>query len=123
MERLHPDAFDGSRYVAGTPSISWPVKLGWATDIAVAAAWLHARAIVGCDLMSCSARTATVRLSTTVRYTLGWCAPEAIPPNWEAIVEGDVFALGLVLWCIAVEVPTVHTTRQLPLKWSEGTPG
>ncbi|KAJ7476251.1 kinase-like domain-containing protein [Mycena galericulata] len=133
MERLHPLAFDGSGYLAGTtPSVSWPVKLGWATDVAAAAAWLHARAIVGWDLKTdnvilCKDGHCRVIDFCPGGYTLGWCAPEAIPPNWEATIEGDVFDLGLVIWCIAVEVPTVDTGEEasppLPLEWSEGTPG
>jgi hypothetical protein len=80
MERLHPDAFDGSRYVAGTPSVSWPVKLGWATDIAAAATWLHARAIVGWDLKTdnvvlCKDGHCRVIDYCPEGYTLGWCAP------------------------------------------------
>ncbi|KAJ7197379.1 kinase-like domain-containing protein [Mycena pura] len=132
MERLHPPVFDGSGYLAGTtPSVSWPVKLGWATDIAAAAAWLHARPIVGWDLKTdnvivCKDGHCRVVDYCPGGYTLGWCAPEAVPPNWEATIEGDVFDLGLVLWCIAVEVPTVDTGEEasppLPLEWSEGTP-
>ncbi|KAJ7266056.1 kinase-like domain-containing protein [Mycena rebaudengoi] len=133
MQRLHPQAFDGNGYLARTtPSVSWPVKLGWATDIAAAATWLHARSIVGWDLKTdniilCKDGHCRVIDYCPGGYTLGWCAPEAIPPNWKATIEGDVFDLGLVLWCIAVEVPTVGTMEAasplLPLEWSEGIPG
>ncbi|KAJ7065504.1 kinase-like domain-containing protein [Mycena amicta] len=122
IARLHP------------PSVSWPVKLGWATDVAAAVAWLHARTIVWGDL-----KTANVLLCKDGHcrlidycpggYTFGWCAPEVRLPDWSPTVEGDIFDLGLVLWCIAMEVPTVDAeieierpSVRLPLNWSEGTP-
>ncbi|KAJ7022528.1 kinase-like domain-containing protein [Mycena alexandri] len=135
MERLHPLAFDGSGWLAGTtPSVSWLVKLGWATDVAAAVAWLHAQSIVWGDLKTdnivlCKDGHCRLIDYCPGGYTLGWCAPEveAELPHSKGSVKGDIFALGLVLWCIAMEVPTVDTgeedTVRLPLEWSEGIPG
>ncbi|KAJ7438665.1 kinase-like domain-containing protein [Mycena galericulata] len=134
MKRLHPLAVGCRRWPpAITPSVSWSVKLGWATDVAAAVAWLHAHSIVWGDLKTDNVvlcKDGHCRLIDYIPggYTLGWCPPEAKAtlPLWVGSVEGDIFDLALVLWCLATEVPTVDTGEEenvrLPLEWTAGTP-
>ncbi|KAJ7464549.1 kinase-like domain-containing protein, partial [Mycena latifolia] len=145
MEVLHPDARltppvlppsgvdQSSSSLARIPtsSLSWPVKLAWATDIAAAVAWLHAQAIVWADLKTDNILLCTDGHCRLIDYCLGgwtppWCPPEAqqqLP--WEGTAEGDVFALGLVLWCVAVEVGGGEREQEYAspqLLWTEGIP-
>ncbi|KAJ7770655.1 kinase-like domain-containing protein [Mycena metata] len=142
MSLLHPDTVPpvlppsgddrSSGSLAGIPaSISWPVKLAWATDIAAAVAWLHAQAIVWADL-----KTDNILLCTDGHcrlidccpgggWTAQWCPPEAQSLGWEGTAEGDVFALGLVLWCVAVEVAAGQREQDFVsprLLWTDGMP-
>ncbi|KAJ6622124.1 hypothetical protein B0H10DRAFT_2015330 [Mycena sp. CBHHK59/15] len=48
-------------------------------------------------------------------WTEQWCPPEAQRLDWEGTAEGDIFALGLVLWCIAVEVDSIE--REHEVSW------
>jgi serine/threonine protein kinase len=111
MSRLHPDAqqpklqsieHDSTSPPETTTSISWKVKLAWATDVAASVAWLHAQAIVWGDLKTENILLCTDGHCRLIDYCPGgwtppWCPPEAQPLGWEGTAEGDVFALGLVL--------------------------
>ncbi|KAJ7080296.1 hypothetical protein C8R44DRAFT_895402 [Mycena epipterygia] len=58
-------------------------------------------------------------------WTLLWCPPEAQQNQWRATAEGDVFALGLVLCTLAVEVATFEREQDYVtplLSWNQGTP-
>ncbi|KAJ7224694.1 kinase-like domain-containing protein [Mycena pura] len=140
MDLLHPDAKppvlppssvdQSSCWLAGIPtSVPWPVKLVWATDIAAAVAWLHARAIVWADLKTDNILLCTDGHCRLIDYCPGgwtppWTPPEAQSPGWEGTTAGDVFALGLVFWCVAVEVGGGKREQEYvsPLLWTEGIP-
>ncbi|KAJ7036975.1 kinase-like domain-containing protein [Mycena alexandri] len=141
MDLLHPDAKppvlppsgvdQSSCWLAGIPtSIPWPVKLAWATDIAAAVAWLHARAIVWADLKTDNILFCTDGHCRLIDYCPGgwtphWTPPEAQSPGWKGTTAGDVFALGLVLWCVAVEVGGGKREQEYVsprLLWTEGIP-
>ncbi|KAJ7758624.1 hypothetical protein B0H16DRAFT_1720713 [Mycena metata] len=133
-ELLHPNAVPsllppssddrGRGSLAGvSTSITWGVKLAWATEIAAAVVWLQRWH--GCS--GCMRRTSSGRISrqTTSYCAQTWCPPEVQPLGWEGTVEGDVFALGLVLWCVAVEVGSGQREQDYVsprLLWAEGIP-
>ncbi|KAJ7651297.1 hypothetical protein FB45DRAFT_1051054 [Roridomyces roridus] len=130
---VHPST---SPIISRNPSIAWSVKLAWATDIAASVAWLHSQ-----DIIWGSLRTDNIILCTdghcriTSYHPHGHaevcCPPEAelhLPGRWRATAEGDVFALGLVLWAVAMEVGDFgrersYVTPILPWSASEGVPG
>jgi serine/threonine protein kinase len=141
MDKLHPDAErlvlppsgvdQSSGSLAGIPtSVTWPVKLAWATDVAAAVAWLHAKAIFWGDLKTDNILLCTDGHCRLIDYCPGgwthqWCPPEAQRLDWEGTAEGDIFALGLVLWCVAVEVASFERGQGYVsprLSWSEGIP-
>ncbi|KAJ7443243.1 kinase-like domain-containing protein [Mycena galericulata] len=113
-----------------TQSVPWSLKLAWATDVAASVAWLHTQVVFWGDL-----KTGNIVLCTDGHCrlidccpggnTMLWCPPEAQQLHWRGTPEGDVFALGLVLWAVAEEVGSFR--REQPytsplLCWSQGTP-
>lgn len=128
-------------------SVAWSVKLAWAIDVAASVAWLHAQAVFWGDLKTENIVLCTDGHCRLIDYcpggwTILWCPPEAQrrdwsttsedwnptaekQPDWTATAEGDVFALGLVLWAIAREVGTFEREKHYVsplLCWSQGTP-
>jgi len=139
MESLHPNAKPpvlspsdvdrDSSSLAGTTSVAWPVKLMWATDIAASMAWLHAQAVFWGDLKTDNIVLCTDGHCRLIDYcpggwTLPWCPPET-QQDWRPTAEGDIFALGLVLWAVAMEISAFEREQDYvspQLSWSEGTP-
>ncbi|KAJ7161722.1 kinase-like domain-containing protein [Mycena filopes] len=113
-----------------TESVSWSVKLTWAIDVAASVAWLHAQAMVGVDLKTdnivlCTDGHCRLIDCSPEGETILWCPPEAQQPDWRGTEEGDVFALGLVLWAVAEEVGTFEREQDYTsplLSWSQGIP-
>jgi hypothetical protein len=143
MESLHPDvkppvlppsgpsgAADRSDCsLPGTTSIAWLVKLAWVTDIAASVAWLHARSVFWGDLKMENIVLCVDGHCRLIDYapggrTIAWCPPEAAEDK-RPTAEGDVFALGLVLWAVAVEVGTFRLQEDYVcplLVWNQETP-
>ncbi|KAJ7196124.1 kinase-like domain-containing protein [Mycena pura] len=115
------------------PAIPWAVKLAWAVDIAASLAYLHAMKIFWGDLKTDNILLCTDGHCRLIDYCPGgrtdaWSAPEAegiLGLRWAATAEGDVFALGLVLWSIAVEVEDFERVPEFvcpQLSWDQETP-
>ncbi|KAJ7263593.1 kinase-like domain-containing protein [Mycena haematopus] len=110
--------------------IPWELKLAWSIDIAAAIAWMHARGLVWADLKTDNVLLCKDGHCRLIDYapggwTLHWCPPEAHEPGWEGTMAGDVFALGLVLWCVAVEVACIEREEaddSPRLFWKEDIP-
>ncbi|KAJ7050958.1 kinase-like domain-containing protein [Mycena amicta] len=148
LESLHPDiasapptlppsgADRSSGSLAKTPmSVSWFVKLAWVIDVAASVAWLHAQSIFWGDL----------KLENIVLCIDGHCrfidyAPGGLTTTWSPpevaqfdlmakqparTPERDVFALGLILWAVAMEIGTFKRQEDYvcpQLMWNEDTP-
>ncbi|KAJ7712269.1 kinase-like domain-containing protein [Mycena metata] len=94
-------------------SIDWSVKLAWVTDIGASVAWLHTQAVFWGDLKTENIVLCHDGHCRLIDYVPGgmtvlWCAPEMerSAPLQQPTAEGDVFALGLVLWAVIMEVGT-----------------
>lgn len=140
LDKLHSDAKrsvlpsssvdQSSSFLTVKTSVTWPVKLAWATDIAAAVAWLHAQAIFWGDLKTDNIVLCTDGHCRLIDHCPGgwteqWCPPEAQRLDWEGTAEGDIFALGLILWCVAMEVASIEREQEYVsprLSWSEGVP-
>ncbi|KAJ7173756.1 kinase-like domain-containing protein [Mycena filopes] len=143
IQRFHPNAapLNLSPYAAtashgpslpSTPiSISWSVKLSWLIDVAASATWLHAQSIFWNDLKTGNivvCRDGHCRLIDYAPggYTVEWSAPETATNPYRASAAKDVFALGLVMWVVAVEIAwferEVEYVRPF-LVWNEEVPG
>ncbi|KAJ7036180.1 hypothetical protein C8F04DRAFT_1339702 [Mycena alexandri] len=119
LDRLHPDATppilppfvavqSGWSLPPRPVSVPWLVKLGWLTDIAASVAWLHTQDVFWGDLKIQNIIVCTDGHCRLIDYapcgsTVDWSPPEAAqsPPPTAA---ADVFALGLVVWAVLVEV-------------------
>ncbi|KAJ7620292.1 hypothetical protein FB45DRAFT_929897 [Roridomyces roridus] len=119
--------------VSRPQSVPWSVKIAWATDIAASVAWLHSRDTPWGDLKTDNIVLCTDGHCRLIDYypggrTLPWCPPKADvqrPQRWHETAEGDVFALGLVLWAVAMEVGDFTREREYVtpvLIWGEGIP-
>ncbi|KAJ6629045.1 hypothetical protein B0H10DRAFT_1987684 [Mycena sp. CBHHK59/15] len=135
MDSLHPDTEKPVLVPSGvdrsicslaatiTESVAWSLKLAWATDVAASVAWLHAQATD--NIVLCTDGHCRLIDYCPGGWSILWCPPEAQQPNWSATAEGDVFALGLVLWAVAGEVGTFEREQHYMsplLSWSQGTP-
>ncbi|KAJ7059523.1 hypothetical protein C8F01DRAFT_1144896 [Mycena amicta] len=80
---------------SGGASIPWSVKLVWASDIAAAVEWLHARDTAGLDIKMENVVLCTDGHCRLIGYcpdgglTTQWCPPEALAPSWRGSAAGD----------------------------------
>ncbi|KAJ7505668.1 hypothetical protein B0H11DRAFT_2272476 [Mycena galericulata] len=119
LDRLHPDAAppilppsvaaqSGWSLPESPASIPWLVKLAWITDIAASVAWLHTQSVFWGDLKTPNIIVCTDGHCRLIDYapcghTVVWSPPEAaqfLPPT----AATDIFALGLVIWAVLMEV-------------------
>ncbi|KAJ7745527.1 kinase-like domain-containing protein [Mycena maculata] len=136
FDSLHPDAARPALasvcVEAGLPHqlVPWSVKLAWATDVAAALAWLHIQTPFWGDLKTANVVLCTDGHCRLIDYCPGgsttmWAPLESDPLHWSSSAKGDVFALGLVLWAIAVEVGSFEREKQDAsplLPWCPRTP-
>ncbi|KAJ7747816.1 kinase-like domain-containing protein [Mycena metata] len=140
LDRLHPDATppillpfvaaqSGWSLPASPVSVPWLVKLGWLVDITASVAWLHTQNIFWGDLKTQNIIVCTDGHCRLIDYvpcgsTIGWSPPEAAQSQ-DPTVAADIFALGLVVWAVLVEVGQFE--RQVDyvrpvLPWNQTTP-
>ncbi|KAJ7053727.1 kinase-like domain-containing protein [Mycena amicta] len=143
MQSLHPDVGNlllppsggdqSSCSLAETLMlVTWLVKLAWATDIAASVAWLHMQSIFWGDLKMENIVLCVDGHCRLIDYvpdgmTITWSPPEALQDQLaeQPTPAGDVFALGLVLWAVAMEVGVFERQKEFirpQLMWNEETP-
>lgn len=119
LDRLHPDAAppilppsasaqSGWSLPARPASVPWLVKLAWITDIAASVAWLHTQSVFWGDLKTQNIIVCTDGHCRLIDYapcghTVDWSPPEAAQFELPTAAT-DVFALGLVVWAVLMEV-------------------
>ncbi|KAF9028228.1 hypothetical protein BDZ89DRAFT_1160376 [Hymenopellis radicata] len=107
----------GGLHCEGMPScdISWRKRLAWAIDASEGLRWLHRLGHAWGDMKMDNLVLCQDDKLRLIDYapggkTRGWIAPEleAEALSDAKTMAGDVFSLGLVLWCLAEEVPEVE---------------
>ncbi|KAJ7825848.1 kinase-like domain-containing protein [Mycena olivaceomarginata] len=112
---------------AVTVRIPWSVKLAWTTDIAAAVVWLHSQGIYWGDLKLDNIVLCTDGHCRLIDYvpgawTVAWCPPECARQEMHApTADHDVFALGLLLWSLVEELPTLEECTRPTPGWGSNT--
>ncbi|KAF9013602.1 kinase-like protein [Hymenopellis radicata] len=95
--------------------ISWRKRLAWAIDASAGLRWLHRLGHAWGDMKMDNLVLCQDDKLRLIDYAPGGKTPGWIAPELEAealsdakTMAGDVFSLGLVLWCLAEEVPEVE---------------
>ncbi|KAK7034427.1 kinase-like domain-containing protein [Favolaschia claudopus] len=140
LDRHHPDAAK----VVLSPAVAAPsdsssstrptlisplVKTAWIADVAATVAWLHKQNMTWDDLKTSNIVVCEDGHCRGIDYapfgtTVKWNPPEAAQPG-PRTTAADVFALGLVIWAVCMEVGEFERQQEYVcpvLVWNQAAP-